>query len=552
MNRSLFQRQTPLVGFNKFPEYGNIYTAKETRKAIKGVQNAPFKNLQEITTSTIKEKVGTHLAYIFKRYHTGKGDDFESVAAIVNNPNLPMDCSSLGILTRDSPIWKAMLKYGGHFFTVNLSIPPDLGDVINLNTGKGRNWVQLDYLIIIPGNVPKFVIIEFKAGSGQLYMAAKEAEQMIKAGAIFRNWVGPIQLELYYSPFLASQASVWKNSHTSTEVHYLTSQGLAKLLRIPLNSLTRIGNLRTNFQTQFTIKLYKIQKKVVEELATESVEKVLTKNLQTKSSANLGKNLRKLGNFSADKNYKTSRALVTQLLVKREALRRKYLQNSNNATARQVLNVTSQILGIHNRTPVLSTNAAINLRTFVNSVKNAYKNVQIPTLAHTVETAIEERAEVLGSAQYQLAALNDRTNFVPKKDIDNVQLNKVSQGITKAVALWQLNDYNADLNFIRSRVNTALNNGKRQNKINTVSILKNEIGIKRNQISSRGLRAALRPPNASVRVTVPRPAAVKKRGRRTNTTNNPTAKRVKTISRTKRKGNNLTSENNKRLRMQVN
>ena len=456
-----------------------------------------------------------------------------------------------------------MLKYGGHFFTVNLSIPPELGQVINLNTGKGRNWVQLDYLIIVPGTVPKFVIIEFKAGSGQLYMAEKEAEQMMKAGAIFRNWVGgTIQLELYYSPFLADQASVWKNSHTSTEVHYLTAQGLAKLLRIPMSSLARIGSMRANFQKAFTRKLYDIEDKVVQELTSEALEKVLTRNLQTKSSANLGVNLRPLGNFSANKNYKASRSTIAQLLVRREALRRKYLQNSNNTTARQVLNTTARILQIHNKTPILSTNAETSLRSFVNSVKNAYKNIQAPTFVHTIETAIEERAAVLGAAQYQISALNNRTNFVPKKDLDIVQLNKVSAGINKAIALWQLNDYNADLNFIRTRVNAAVNNGKRQNKLNAVNMLKNQIGTKRNQISSRGLRAPGRPANASVRVTVTVPKTGKKRknaqrnvtqaSARAPAGKPPNAKIQKVNNPAlKRKAVNIASGNNKRLRTQV-
>jgi len=399
----------------------------------------PFENLHNVAESSIKEKVSSHIAYVMKRYHTGKGDDFESVAAIVNNPNLPMYCGNIGFLQKGNTILETMMNCGGHFFTVNMNIPPTLPK-LTINTGKGVNSVQLDYLIIDPRNpeLIKIYIIEFKAGSTQLVMGEAEEEQMVKACEIFKRWYPDkkFAFRLFYAPFLAYQPVLYQKSHTSLNVDYLTISGLSKILRIPVSELQRIGNMRANLQKNITRKLYDLEDAVIKKLVEEGIESNLHKAgvLSSKTPANFGIKFGNYGGFNnAPPNYKTMMSNVVRLMTSRNLLKRRYSQNPTNSNLSRLVTVTRNILNRHQRVPILTNSHEKNLKNFMNTVKNAYMHVAQPSKNDVWETFIQERKELLGNSQYEIASLNKNTNYVPKKDAHLVELNMISKNTSNAL-----------------------------------------------------------------------------------------------------------------------
>lgn len=496
--RNVLARERMNTSFIRRPNAANLYTATGARQTFKTLSTKPFANLQNVALSSVKEKVGTYLAYIFKRYHTGKGDDFESVGAIVNNPNLPMDCSDVGFIQPGTPIFDAMRKYGGHFFTVNLAIPSGIKAHI-LENGKGQNWVQLDYLIIDPrGPKVKISIIEFKAGSTQLVMKPTEEAQMIKATEIFKKWYGEknVEFHLYYSPFLANQPTYYQESHTSTRVDYLTISGLSKMLRIPLSELQRIGNLRANFQKNITTKLYKLQDAITSQLVAEGVESNLRRNLSTKTPANFGINMSTYGNFGARGerkkvkpgatpllNFKATRSNVTQLMTAREKLKKQYLLNPTNTNLNRITRITANILNRHKVVPILTNTVATNLSAYMSSLQNAYTHVPEPRPVNVWETFIEERADLLGASQWNIPTLSSNTNFVPKKDIHLVNLERIANATVRSFSKNVLSNLKSSLNVVRKSVMKVSNSQERENKLRVVEGLKT-------LIENRGSRAA--------------------------------------------------------------
>ena len=507
-----FLRKEKLNSYIKKPTPANLLTAAGTRAALQTMTTRPFEKLKNVAESSIKEQIGTHLAYMFKRYHTGKGDDFESVAAITNNPNLPMDCSSIGTLAPGNPILAAMMKWGGHFFTVNMDIPAGLKPLL-INTGKGTTRVQLDYLIIDPRNVNdvKIYIIEFKAGSTQLVMGQAEEEQMVKATEIFRKWYPGTKFtfRLFYSPFLANQPTYYQKSHTSTNVDYLTITGLSKILRIAVTDLQRVGNLRANLQKNVTRKLYDLQDAVISQLVAEGVESNLRKNgvLSSKTPANFGIKFGNYGNFGprqnkntpkAPPNFKASMGNISRLMTSREILKKRYLNNPTNSNLNKIAAVTGNILNKHRTLPILTNNSAKQLEEFLSSLKWAYTHVSVPRAVDIWETFIEERADLLGNSQYSISPLNANTNYVPKKDIHIVELERIANNTTRAFRNDVFKNLAARLATVKTNVMRKVKNSTERNSklraINGISqlLINQKKRAKAAMVASRSQRSSKR------------------------------------------------------------
>jgi len=480
-----------MTGFIRQPRHANLITAAVTRKALENMTTFPFKNLQNVAESSIKEKVSSHIAYVMKRYHTGKGDDFESVAAIVNNPNLPMDCSKVGFLKKGNRILESMMIWGGHFFTVNMNIPEGLSKLV-INTGKGVDSVQLDYLIIDPRNqdLIKIYIIEFKAGSTQLVMGEAEEEQMVKACEIFKKWYPNkrFAFRLFYAPFLAYQPVLYQKSHTSLNVDYLTISGLSKILRIPVRDLQRIGNMRANFQENITQKLYKLKEAVIEKLAEEGVASTLLNAgvLSSKTWANFGIKAGNYGGFNnAPPSYKNVMSNVMRLMTSRNLLKKKYSDNPTNSNLSRLVTVTRNILNRHQRVPILTNSHEKNLKKFMNTVKNAYTHVAQPSGNDIWETFIQERKELLGNSQYEIAPLNTSTNYVPKKDAHIVELNMISKNASNAFRQNVFRNLLERLKNIKSKISRIKNSSEKIMKLKVVNKVVTNILNRKKTISGQ-------------------------------------------------------------------
>jgi hypothetical protein len=480
-----------MTGFIRQPRHANLITAAGTRKTLENMTTFPFKNLQNVAESSIKEKVSSHIAYVMKRYHTGKGDDFESVAAIVNNPNLPMYCGNIGFLQKGNTILETMMNCGGHFFTVNMNIPPTLPK-LTINTGKGVNSVQLDYLIIDPRdpNLIKIYIIEFKAGSTQLVMGEAEEEQMVKACEIFKKWYPNkrFAFRLFYAPFLAYQPVLYQKSHTSLNVDYLTISGLSKILRIPVRDLQRIGNMRANFQENITQKLYKLKEAVIEKLAEEGVASTLLNAgvLSSKTWANFGIKAGNYGGFNnAPPSYKNVMSNVMRLMTSRNLLKKKYSDNPTNSNLSRLVTVTRNILNRHQRVPILTNSHEKNLKKFMNTVKNAYTHVAQPSGNDIWETFIQERKELLGNSQYEIAPLNTSTNYVPKKDAHIVELNMISKNASNAFRQDVFRNLLERLKNIKSKISRIKNSSEKIMKLKVVNKVVTNILNRKKTISGQ-------------------------------------------------------------------
>lgn len=229
--------------------------------------NAPFR---------VKvDDLATYFANVSKAYHSGKGDDFESVAIVFGNPALPISLSDAGLVSdsagvastyddegkaitmvRNPELWAAMKKYGGHYITVNLDITTVKMPAKLAAGGKGKSRVQIDYLIIVPpsGNTSyyKVFILELKAGKGHLIMDETEEQQMAKADFVFKEWLGKnTQVELLYHPFLSDDVSFAEGlaaKHESTRVTYLTLRGVCQLLKLNASTVESIGVQRAKYR----------------------------------------------------------------------------------------------------------------------------------------------------------------------------------------------------------------------------------------------------------------------------------------------------------------
>ena len=276
-----------LRGIISEPLYQHLISPAAIGK-LKSVINQPY--TPNSTFRTRANNLATYFANASKAFHSGKGDDFESVAVVYGNPALPISLSDAGLVSNTPPktngtsariqvtndntgktvvmdcnyeLWKAMSTYGGHYITVNLDISDLLsaakkGDRAAARlaaAGKGKTRVQIDYLGLIPPGPGqpfwKVFILELKAGKTHLEMDPTEEEQMAKAEWVFKKWLGPnTQVELLYHPFLVDDLSFarnWSEKHASSKVTYLTLNGLCQFLKLDPTLVKQIGSMRAQY-----------------------------------------------------------------------------------------------------------------------------------------------------------------------------------------------------------------------------------------------------------------------------------------------------------------
>ena len=238
-------------------------------------------------SSQILSRITTFFTGLHKTYHSGKGDDFESVAVTFGNPAVPISLSAAGTLSPDNlavgptgrgarkpsntyGILDAMRKYGGHYITVNLAFDAEKDAITGglhpeyklpaemANKGKGRGRVQLDYLIWIPavwrGNIlikrARGIILEFKAGETQVNMNITEEQQAEKAVYLLQNWWAEDQpvIEVYYAPYLGdiSRANLPRTWGFQT-ANYLKFEGLCQMLKLDTTVVRALADLRAGF-----------------------------------------------------------------------------------------------------------------------------------------------------------------------------------------------------------------------------------------------------------------------------------------------------------------
>jgi hypothetical protein len=445
------------------PLYQHLISPAAVGK-LKAIINQPY------TPNTVfrlkKDDLASYFANVSKAYHSGKGDDFESVAVVFGNPALPISLSDAGLvsdragvastyddegkaitMTRNPELWSSMKKYGGHYITVNLDTTTVNMPAKLASGGKGKSRVQIDYLIIVPpsGNTPyyKIFILELKAGKGHLIMDEMEEQQMAKADFVFKHWLGKnTQVELLYHPFLSDDVSFAEGlaaKHASTRVTYLTLRGVCQLLNLNQKLVENIGGQRANyrgnmgtFEGHLSKYMRNVQsnerKRLETAAATETIEdeleKVLMKtNLLVKSAPNVllsrgtnigtvfsGKLTLPLG--ESDVTWKPAVQQIVYLLLKKQELQNKLKTNANTKEIiTEMMRITQSILKIDEnlRGRILKQNARNSLAKFVANTKNVFSNaLNAGSDIHEeyILNYIELRAKMLGRDTTNLKIVN--------------------------------------------------------------------------------------------------------------------------------------------------
>lgn len=396
---------------------------------LKAIINQPYTLNASFGIKT--NNLASYFANVSKAYHSGKGDDFESVAVVYGNPSLPISLSDAGLVSdmggvaqtfddegksitmaRNPELWDKMKQYGGHYITVNLDITTVKMPKTLAEGGKGKSRVQIDYLIIIPpsGNTPyyKVFILELKAGKGHLIMDSTEEQQMAKADFVFKQWLGKnTQVELLYHPFLSddvSFAASFAARHESTRVTYLTLKGVCDLLQLNQRIVKNIGRQRAKYRgnmgkfegalSNYMTNVESSERKRLETAAAaetieDELEKVLMKtNLLSKSAPNVlasrGMNIGTVFSgklalplSASDASWKPAVQQIVYLLLQKQALQNKLKTNANTKeTITEMMRITQSILKIDaNRSGrILKQNARNNLTRFVANTKNVFSN----------------------------------------------------------------------------------------------------------------------------------------------------------------------------------
>lgn len=356
------------------PNIPALFVSK-TRNRLKNFMMHPFANLN-FSKRVFINKATSIKAYLYKAYHTGKGDDFESVAVVVANPSLPMDCSKMGVFGQQNapmgtpdidrasatgpprvPVRSidyktdaALWHFGGHFYTFQVDARPDT-TAADEAYGKGVFPVQHDYVIIKPPvwrpvaapgwrqvtTPAEVVICEYKGGPDQRVMAGSEAVQLNKGYKFFKRMYGEnnVNIRLFYIPYLATNPNVWgpKMPRDFPQVDFLSLSGLSKLLSIPVPVIENTGSGRARWLAAFETKVNQLTAAVlrtVDGMANDESKNQYLQSLVRTEGPNfvIGTNRISFRNLlepslagASNLNWKNRHQQLTRALAAREQLK---------------------------------------------------------------------------------------------------------------------------------------------------------------------------------------------------------------------------------------
>jgi hypothetical protein len=521
-------RGTEIVSAIKAPKATNIFS-DALRKRIKAVINQPFGNAtQDPSLRLIKDVLTGHKSYVHLGYHTGKGDDYESVAAIVKNPNLPIECNGavpghfgVGVTPQSTDVddvTKSIFKYGGHFYTMNLE--PGLLTQAEKVRGKGEAYVQLDYVIIDPGTsqpggplvrIPTITIIEFKTGPDLRFMNHSEEEQMLKGGIIFNRLAQKMRNQLpggnrsgdyfrmkyYYSPYLSTNATLWKPTWSSKEISYLTISGLSKIIGVSVADISKFGNLRSNFINFFDRKVSEIYDKVSDETHEEEAEFISNyiARILPQSSKNFGVNWtsKRLGDLSKNSNWKKEQQILTRLMARRQLLQNEYNKNKNGNVFKNLVKVTKAILNA-NKSGVLHNNVKNTFSSFLNRLDEAHKKYMTEEYTDDVfDNWLEARYNILKGRDYKMPTnLTRDTNVLMVRNVNYDELSQLANNVARAQVAGNLGRASNKLRVLRERLARINNlNSSKENKIKTANAIKKVINAQYALFGERGAKITI-------------------------------------------------------------
>lgn len=436
----------------RIPTMRNMLANKMANR-INNFSVKPTARLTEVSERQVTASVDSMVSHIWKSLASTKGADFESFSVVFGNPSLPMDLKGAGITlgngaNPNKPISSsnppdeettAFCINGGHFYTVRMFVPADIKKAWE-GKGKGDD-AEGDYYIIIPPTTAtgsyNVYIIEFKTGMSHLAMHISEEEQMLKEKQVIKTWYSAlgksVNVHLFYCPYLAGDATLYRKTHVSNNVGYLSLGGLSKILGVSENTMLHFANVRSKYNQEFTKKAFKLRDRVIEKIRanpTMSLANIQKLHTQSNFGINFGPSVR------YDTNYQKRRARITQLNTSRKFILG-LVNKTTNAKEKHVL--TSRLAGViakmlvENRyvngkptnQRILDRNSHSNMRNWLSKLgKASYK----PAEETTFRILLEERRKVL--PPYVFPALGP-TDFLRPINQNSLQLQKIKEIMNK-------------------------------------------------------------------------------------------------------------------------
>jgi hypothetical protein len=446
--------------------------SKGMANRLQGFIRAPFARATEVSSRQIRGSVDAVISHIYKSLASTAGGNFEAFSAVARNPYLPIDLNGSGIMLGKGvdpgvPISKtnppdeetqAFMLEGGHFYTVNMYVPDKIKQEWN-GRGKGDD-AQGDYYIVVPPTTPdgtyEIHILEFKAGMSHLEMDIKEEEQMLKEKQVIETWYRAIgksvKVSLYYCPYLAGDAPVYRDSHKSSHVNYITLSALSKILSISQDNLLHFAQVRSKFNEEFTKKAYAVRDLALAKIKAEqplSLNQIKALSSKSNFNVNFGPNISSTG------NYQTRRARISQLLTRRKIILDK-LENANAKTGqnlqKNLVSVTATILKLNrypspsNKSPMLPVLANNSYTKMLNWLRTAnLSNVKLQEET-AFRTILEERKYVVG--KYTFPKLLPSEYIPPISRSERTLLNVLKKAENQTLTAKELETLHANFKTI--------------------------------------------------------------------------------------------------------
>jgi hypothetical protein len=464
----------------------------------------------------------TSVAATTKAYHSGKGDDYESVAMVFGNPAAPISLSAAGKVTtspgkgRSPELLEAMKNYGGHFITVNMDVE-GLPAAIRNKGNKGNTYVQVDYTIIIPAKITgskiKIFLIEFKAGESHLVMSEDEAFQLRKAKALYEMWWGKnnCDITMMYHPFLSGREDFTpelRARHTTPDVVYVDFEGISDFLKLDRQVAENLGMVRGRFTIRlgeaasilerYATKVRKLATQATVATVGKELAKATTKNATVTNSrnfigniklvnalANQGKTVNNIfgegaGRLSrqantSNTNWKAVSEKIMFFLLKRESFKPGLTANKTSSIL-AMYEVTRELLAL-DKGRILRDDVANKMKKFVADVEEILprnKNATLPSEFSNdyVIEYIKLRASMLGSsaANYSMDQIDPRDRVIVSEERATAAAaagaaNAAINAVIRNMNVRNINNVNYTQIFktvVNSNANTAIKKARLQ------------------------------------------------------------------------------------------
>jgi hypothetical protein len=450
-----------------------------------------FSEIREATNGLVARTLDKYKVHIWKSLPSTSGGNFEAFSVGGFSPYLPIDTNwkgwpggsiYFGVENNNKPPSKsnppdsktqALLLDGGDFYTVNVMFPNSPKFWKNHQNGKGESFGQADYVRIIPpkkGNIYKVKIIEFKNGLTHLEMAIQEEGQLNRIADTIKMWYEAlplrtkpdVQVELYYCPAAATNASFYAGTHTSETVNFITTGALAKILQVNPGTIQKYATIRSTQNQIITNRLENIKRRTSSYLATISNNKLNA--LRRLTPKNLGISH---AAYTTGYNFSGRKIKIIILMIVRKALLLEYNSTTNANKKRNIklklIDVTSQILSAdkvaNNSETILEPATRLALKNFLTKLGGQTNR--------TTDTSFEQFVHYRKEYVNSLKLPEWPAEFTSQEIVRRATFSKINQEYKKLIESANRITNSAKLQQEIQAIQTRTRNGMGINRVPT-------------------------------------------------------------------------------------